>query len=398
MIRNKINRCDIYVCIWTLYTLQGFLYQQGHINQLLQFVMLFWALFVSCRYLLPNNRNSKLMIATLLLLYMYVIYGLVYLISGRQVYFYDGDSATSYGYLQNSLKSLLPIFLFYHYSIKGYLTEKRLRVYLLLMIIVSIISFLYNKSVILLSTGRTEITNNLAYSFLGLMPMAYLYYRKPLWQFVIMAVLLFFILIGMKRGAILIGAICLLIFIYEMWKAAKSLKQRFQMLILSIAIISFVVWQVAVMLKTSDYFVYRIAATLEGDSSGRDTLATAIWTKFWEKSSILNLLFGHGANSTISFAGNYAHMDWLEILCNNGFIGIFLALNFYYTMFRDTFRLNSKIYPHLRTAFLILFLIAFSKTILSMSIQDMGLSTTIMIGYLMYVSHCHVDEATLYDR
>lgn len=399
MVLSKINRCDIYVCIWALYTMQGILYPQGFINQLLQFIMLFWALYVSCRYLLPNNLMPRLMRAASLLVYMYVIYGLIYLFSGHPAYSGDSASPATYVYLQNSLKSLLPIFLFYHYSINGYLTEKRLRVYLLLLTVVSIMSFQHNKSVILLSSSsRTEITNNMAYSFLGLIPMAYLYYKKPIWQFVFLSVLLFFILIGMKRGAILIGAICFLYFIYEMWKSAKNFKQRFLILLLSIAIISFIVWRIMVLLETSDYFVYRIAETLAGDSSGRDTLATAIWTEFWKRSSVLNILFGHGANSTIAFAGNYAHMDWLETLCNNGFIGVFILLYFYYSMLKETLKVNRKTCPHLRTVFLMLFLIAFLKTLFSMSIQSMGLSTTIMIGYLMYVSKYQIDETTSYNR
>ena len=398
MVLSKINRCDIYVCIWALYNLQGFLYPQGLINQLLQFIMLFWALSVSSRYILPNNEMPRLMRATLALVYMYVIYGLVYLISGHQVYFHDGGSPSSYVYLQYSLNSLLPIFLFYHYSIKGYLTEKRLRVYLLFMLVVTIIEFQYHKSVVYLLTGYTEITNNVGYSFLELMPMTYLYYKKPMWQFVILFVLIFFILLGMKRGAILIGAICFLYFMFKMWKAATTFTHRFLILSLSIAIIILVVWQVNIMLETSDYFVYRIAKTMEGDTSGRDTVAKEILTKFWGQSSILNLLFGHGANSTIAYAGNYAHNDWLETLCNNGFIGIFLLLNFYFSMLKSALRVNPKTCPHLRTAFLILFIIALTKTLFSMSIQDMGLSTTIMIGYLMYILKYQIDETVTYNR
>ena len=111
---KKINRCDIYVGLWCLYTLQGVIYPVGIINQLLQLLMLLWGMFALYRYTFSVNIGSKILKATYLLVVMYVIYGCLNILiggNGAEVF-----GVGSYVYLQSSLKSLSPIFLFYIFS------------------------------------------------------------------------------------------------------------------------------------------------------------------------------------------------------------------------------------------------------------------------------------------
>lgn len=383
---GKINRSDLYVMLWVMYSFQGILYSQGIINQILQFLMLVWCLVVSLKYLINWTHLPKLLKVTNLLLYMYLAYGLVYMLCSQPVSFADGGSPPAYYYLQHTLNSLLPIFLFYCYAKNGYITEQRLRVYFVLFVVVAICTFqhLHQEQVGADVYGRTEFTNNVGYTFLALMPMLFLFNRKPFVQYVFASILLLFIVMGMKRGAIVIGTLCFLHFFYQNWTNTSKVSARLLIILLTLLFIGVACYYVSIMLEHSSLFLQRLEATQNMDSSGRDALVSVIWEKYWSNIGIDSLLLGNGANSTIAFAGNYAHQDWLETLCNNGIVGVGILLSFYITFLRSALSKKFKGRKYLKSAFQMLFLICIMKTIFSMSIQEMELSITMMIGFLSY--------------
>ena len=67
------------------------------------------------------------------------------------------------------------------------------------------------------------------------------------------------------------------------------------------------------MMSSNDYFLQRIKATKEGDSSGRDSIYSFFWTYFTERADFVHYLFGRGANGTLEIYYNYAHNDWLRL-------------------------------------------------------------------------------------
>lgn len=382
----KINRCDIYILLWVMYSFQGILYSQGMINQLLQLLMLVWCLVVSSKYLTNWSCIPRLLKITSLLVYMYLIYGLIYMLYSQPVTFEGGGSPASYYYLQQSLNSLLPILLFYSYTKKGYITEKRLRAYFFIFTIVAVCTFQHTHQEQVLEDlyGRTEFTNNVGYTFLALMPMLYLFHKKPIVQYVLASILLLFIVMGMKRGAIIIGTLCFLHFFYQNWKNSSRVKDRLLIVLLTFFFLGVAYYYVSDMLEHSDFFLTRLEATQEMDSSGRDDLVSIIWRKYLTNIGVVSLLLGNGANSTISFAGNYAHQDWLETLCNNGVVGVLILLSFYVIFFKTALSQRLNCQKYLKSAFMMLFLICIIKTIFSMSIQGMEISITMMIAFLSY--------------
>lgn len=319
------------------------------------------------------------------------------MIFSEPVFFDTGEKPASYYYIQQSMNSLLPIFLFYHYSKKGFLTEERLRIYLILFIIVSICDFQHSYQEKLISDvyGRTEFTNNVSYSFLALMPMLYLYNKKPLFQYLLASMVLMFIMMGMKRGAIIIGALCFFQFLYLNWKNASKSNDKMFICLLTILIIVAVCWYVNYLLASSDYLLQRLQATEEMDSSGRDDLVKTIWSNYWLRINVFTLLLGNGANSTIAFAGNYAHQDWLETLCNNGLIGIICLLSFYINFYK--LAISKSLHSAniiMSSIFKMLFFICIMKTLFSMSIQGMEMPITLMIGFLIF----YKNENTIINR
>ena len=201
MLKN-INRCDIYIFLQVLYSMSGLLYPPGIINQLLQLLILLWAT-IECIKVFQTHKQSPVFKSLKLLVIMYCIYGFWYIVFGDDVIFSKtGESPSRYVYLQNSLRSILPIFMFYLYTKNGLLNTKRIMVYAIIFLLLSIKSFYENSIKALTELDREESTNNAAYGFVNLIPALYFFRKKKIIQYSLLAIFGIFILIGMKRGAI----------------------------------------------------------------------------------------------------------------------------------------------------------------------------------------------------
>ena len=382
MLKN-INRCDIYVIFWILYQLQGTLYPSGIINQFLQLMMLMLAA-VETILALQTKIKSPILKSTLCLIIMYCIYGCWFLLFEHNVRFRSGDYIINYIYLQKSLMSLLPIFMFYNYTKKGLLNEKRIAIYTIAIIIISLNTFYKNVNTSLLN-NKEESTNNAAYGFVNIIPLLCFYYKKPILQYFMLGFCYMFVIMGMKRGAILIGAISILIFLHINLKYVST-RKKIITLILSIFLLIFGIKYITNIAQSSSYFQSRIEQTLDGDSSGRDEIYGTLWNTIKNETDPIIFLFGRGANATISIAGDYAHNDWLETIINNGFIGGLLLLAFIISISKTAYK-QRRVFPlSMYTSFVLLVIIIFSRTLFSMSIQSMGLANSMLLGYLTYWS------------
>lgn len=307
------------------------------------------------------------------------------IIFGSDVVFHDGSRPSNYVYLQTSLNSLLPIFLFYNYSRKGLLNERKIIIYTIVFLVVTIVSYFKNKYYVMTELDREEITNNIGYEFVSLLPLLFFYYKKPLLQYLLLGICGVFIINGMKRGAILIGGLSIIIFLYSNTNGA-SLKKKVINTVFAIGILIGAVYYVADMLQTSDYFVQRLEQSFEGNSSGRDIIYASIWDAFIYESNPLYFLFGHGAYATIGVAGNFAHQDWLETIYNNGVLGGIVLLTFFIVFTKTVYKQRRRFPSYMYYSFFTLLFVCFSKTVFSMSIQEFDLSQSILLGYFTYWS------------
>ena len=161
---NKINRCDLFVCVWALYYLQGVLYPPGVINRILQIIIIIWA-FIETINVLHKKLKSPILKSLLCLLLMYSIYGFWIILFGDNITFKGGGSPPDYLYLQNSLNSLLPIYLFYRYTKLNMLNSSRIVIYMFIFILVAVLIFYKNQNIRMLISDKDEITNNFGYLF-----------------------------------------------------------------------------------------------------------------------------------------------------------------------------------------------------------------------------------------
>ena len=384
---KKLNRCDIFIALNVLYSMQGLLYPSGAINQICQLIIIVWGLVILAQYCFGAFHQTKLLKATSALVVMYCLYGGALILFGNPLLKLMSHLPPQYLYLQASLRSLLKIYVFYHYTREGYLTSNRIRVYAIVLLLSLIPQFYYQQAQIMQEFDREEVTNNIGYTFLSIIPTLFFFNKRPLLQYILLAVTMLYIVIAMKRGAIMIGVVAVLILIFPNI-FSKENKHRLWAILFTVALIVGTVIVVTNMMSESGYFAYRVEQTLSGDTSGRDSLYSTLWSQIVTEPNLFYFLFGRGADSTWALVGNYAHQDWLETLCNNGLIGGLILLGFFFIFFQEALKSKKIFTKNYFSAYLTLFIIAFSKTLFSMSIQSMEVSISLLLGFFTYWVNC----------
>ena len=229
---------------------------------------------------------------------------------------------------------------------------------------------------------RKEFTNNTGYYFVSLIPFLF-FFKNKLCRYVMIIAIMAFAVFCMKRGALLIGSICSIWFLWTDFKISENLKQKIWTILFSACALSAVLLYIDYKQETSKFFRSRIEQTQKGDASGRNMIYPKIWNAIANDESTLHLLVGRGANSTVEIAGNYAHQDWLELACNNGLIGVILALNFYVTIFLTAYFNRKSLSKEYYYVFLILGFMLFCKTMFSMSIANMKIWEIMPLVFLL---------------
>lgn len=97
------------------------------------------------------------------------------------------------------------------------------------MLPITILQYFFNANQILAErlSESTDLVNNIAYSFVALIPFVFLFKQKKIFAIASMMILMFFIIQGGKRGALIAGTIGLLFFIYYSLKTVEK-KYRYR--------------------------------------------------------------------------------------------------------------------------------------------------------------------------
>ena len=397
------NISILYITLWVFYSLQGTLYASGSIiSQGILMILLLWSMYycfvVNTKY--TSNELPKFFKAVNAFLIMATIYGIILILSGKELYTTEEEiiKTSNLDYLKTIYISLLPLYTFYEFSKRGLLTEKHIRILTFVLLGLALANYIKNQQAQMMAaleigSNREEFTSNSGYKFLRLIPLCLFWYKKPIIQIVLIVTCAIFLVLCMKRGAILIGAICIIYFIFVVLRHMKG-KQKVAIIML-IAIASFVVIGfIQNMLETSDYFSYRIEQTLEGDSSNRDIIYAKYLDHIKNEQSPLLFLFGNGANATLAIGPNYAHNDWLEIAINNGLFGVVIYIWYFIALFKDYIQSKRRLKYYYSNALLMCFIILFSATLFSMSYNSIGIAQSMAIGFILATTYSN----TQHDR
>lgn len=380
MTRVHINRADFYLAGWCLYYLQGTLYEEGSIiSQSILLLLLAFSAYTMA-YMNRHYKLNTFFHALNLLVLMFTIYGAIELGYYGMTMQIDGSTHRNIDYLRQLYLSLLPIYSFTLLSMQGYLTEKKLRAWVIIFLAVATASYFYEyrmrlKEAVENGSLAEEFTNNGGYTFLALLPLSVLFRKRPWIQYMLLAYCGYFIINGMKRGAMLIGALCMLIIIFDSIKAVgRNAVKVIPIIGMFLAVIVFSVIKLS---SSSDFFHQRVEQTMGGDTSNRDVIYADLLNLYYQEQDLGRLVFGYGADGTLITSFTYAHNDWLEILINHGLIGILAFLFFWIAWGIQFFKLKGD---NTRRAFGLILFICFSKTFISMSINDMLFYITSVLG------------------
>ncbi len=388
MLKTITRPHNIYFFLWILYKLQGTLYASG---SLLSRSLLMIILLMSVYYFFRVNFTMQLprfFKALNVFVAVLTMYGLVYMITPTpDVVFGHGGSPQKFEYLKNLYMSLLPIYPFYYFSKKKIIDEKWIRIMFFILLVITIGSFFRVQKAslqeaIARGSSREEFTNNVGYSFCALLPLLMLF-RKNVWlQYILLFICVAFVVMGMKRGAIMISALCVVYFLYKNLANATK-RQRRIILFFSVIVIVIGVDFIFDFIANSDYFQSRIEQSLEGDSSGRDMIYTNLLNHYFYKTTPLQFFLGGGADHTIAVIGNYAHNDWLELAINQGLLGIILYIWYFVALYQDTIRLKKQKNMDAMTMLIMIMGIIVVSSLISMSYADLQLSISLTVGYTL---------------
>lgn len=382
------NPCNIYISLWSVYILQGVIYNEGsYIAKVAALIILVWSARDAI-LMISDKQSHPFLKSIYLILLMFIIYGsFLFVTDGRTSYAAVGNlSVPNSDYLKNHLLSLLPIFTFYKFSKNGMLSTIQLKKWILAFFVIAILQFQFQKLNQVQALERVgiykyDVTNNAGYSILSLFPLLLLYDKNRIIQYLLLGVCCLVVIMGMKRGAILILIILLFLFARYKFKGAKLISKLPVLIVFSIIIFMLYRYMEQTIMN-SDFFYSRMVATREGDSSGRDELYWTFWNAFTKDANIFQIFFGRGANGTLKISSNFAHNDWLEILTNQGLLGIVLFMRFWIRWFKSI-NFHSLYSSPTDMGLLLTFIMCIIRTMFSMSINAMSMYTTCFLGFCL---------------
>lgn len=370
---------NTYTIIWCLYYFQGSLYAEGSpISQALLALFFIMSIYYVVKVLQMPYKN-KVIKAFLYLALMFGFYGLLRLSADTSGWKYV-NAATDY--FKEYELSILPVFAFYYFSVTRRVDSQWFYYMAFLFLITACASFFYQEAQALLLTWRDEATNNAGYFVLSLMPIVVFLRKKPVVQYAFLIIIFYLVISGMKRGAIFGAIICCAFFLWESCKTAKGTR-KFLYIVLGILAIIVGVMVFRYQLSTSDYMQLRIEQTERGDMSARENMYPEYLGYYFSNASIVELLFGYGADGTLKNMGDFAHQDWIETLMNQGFLGVFLLLNYWMSIFYVTIKCFVKRYSNVALILSLFLIIYFMKSMVSMSINGMTLFSTSALAYAL---------------
>ena len=323
------------------------------------------------------------------------IYGVINLIQGADFQLRSMlPDYRPHTYLTNAFRPLLQLYPLYFFVRKGYINEDTIRFWVIPSMIAALVAFYVNDMTAEVSTadaGDVERTSNIGYLIVSIFPLLF-FLKKNLIKYLLLSLVVIMVFISAKRGAILIAGLSTVWFLFFDLKKSTG-KQKVTILLLMCLAGTFLYRYLSEVFEESYYLNYLLEKTIAGDSSGRDVLYSRAWKQF-EDGSLLNVIFGYGADSTYTILGNRAHNDWLELLINQGIVGVLVYAILWFEIFRcwvkSKTNSNSLIFIVMGSIIIIFFM----KTMFSMLYND--LSAIIAIPFAWCIASIDMKKTVLH--
>ena len=319
--------------------------------------LLFVALALTTTFL-PTNKRTSMEKSITLFIGLNVLYFFV-------SYMWLTPSTTLLGNILFGLSSFL---MFAYLGRCGVLTPKFFLLTTGLFLFASVLNF-QNYSLAASNSAvdfnEDYFTNNASVLFLYLLP-CLIFVKNNVVRLIMLLICMFFLIAGVKRGNILAAIIPIFLILIDTYKSTKKSTWKTLWVIISVCVIAFLAkkW-----ILDNEYFLLRFEDTIEGGSSNRDQLYAAAWSLWRDSHSLVEIMFGHGFDGTIThMPGNLrAHNDWLEILVNYGLLGVVMYFLIFVGFIKSMIKSSSE---KTRIVLLSVILIWIFKSCYSMGFSD----------------------------
>ena len=375
---NKKFNLIVFLIICTLNSLKEAIGLPSSFGSLLTLLVILPSMYY-CELVHKKWKLNSYLKGLDIFLLVVTVYGVLSILEGRNLKTEADNSVVSYKFLLIHYLSLLPIYLFYYYGRLGLITDKIIKTVFLIFFLVGVFNYMANNMRVSDLKEADNVVNNMSYSFVSLIPTLFLAKWKDWIKFTFVIILFMIVLFGMKRGAILIAGVLLVLYIYRQSKI--MIRRNIGKVTILVGAMLFVIIRYFFYLyNTNLFFQYRVIETIEGNSSGRDEIYLNYFNYFWNGTTPINFLFGQGAFATVEIFGQYAHNDWLEIAINMGVIGVFFYLLYWIYFYKEWKSFHKGIVKDVFLGVLIAFLL---RSLFSMSIYSVSFDVALCIGYCL---------------
>lgn len=347
-----------------LYYLQGMMNTSGSIlSRTLMMILLLYGAFAFMMIVLRKNQP----IFIILLMIFLLMLSFTYIASPKYVvgtkYEAIGKISTLSQY-KNSCAFILSFFIGYYVCLKRGSNFKNLCIIGLLFLLTAVIIFNYSQNYLRSHLDSEDIVNNSAYNFVAVIPFVPLFFKtfkSKIWGITSVIIILIMVMLGAKRGAIVCTITCLAFaLLYYLYSSKFSIKRIFVVLLISI----FAYLLIVHLYESSDFLQRRVTGTFTRGIGGRAIAYPVLLNAWLHDSTVFEFLFGKGAAATVTVWGNYGHQDWLELLTDNGLIGVMLYLAIFISIF--SYIRKAKIEKYLKLTAYLCVLTWFMKSMFSM--------------------------------
>jgi hypothetical protein len=374
MLYNRIS-IGILLASFILYYSQGLFFGVGsNISQVFLLAILFISLLYFFKAIFTEEKKE-----------LFFLFWTFLLLANVLGFLWEG--AFSRGPILEMFKSvlicLLAFYPFYYSSRKGDLKSQNLKIFFLIMLPIVIFQFFRNqKDMISLMEGNDfNVVNNVAYSFISLLPYVFFFKGKRIMSGILIAIIFGFTIYSSKRGAIIACILGLLLYFYFQFRTMDKQNRYigytfFFMLLFGIG--AFTVKS----LMANEFLITRMTSILEGDLSGRELIYTRLFDYWYNGDTIWDFIFGSGFASSLKIVGIFAHNDWLELLTNFGIFGIIIYLILFYSAVRLSVRKDWL--PDKRILMFTILVLWFFISLVSMWYTSIdGFGQAALLGYLV---------------
>lgn len=356
---NKFIIIILFIAI-ALYFSQGWLFEKGSIIP--QSMLVLW-LLIDVVYLFKTINQKLVDSWGWLLISFGVVMLFDWILSDKVVVGPDGWRVRTLDDLKNISVFLLSYFPFRYHAAKQVLNEKNVRFFFWILLVVFIMIYFSNERNLLEIRETEDVTNNNAFTFVMLFPLIGLFFDKK-YKYILVFVMLYFVLMGAKRGAWVCFFIELLLFFSFSFRSFTKRQSWLGIMGILIGLVATVAL-VFSLYQSNDYIQYRFDLMVRGEDSGRSYIWNILKNGF-QNGSFIQMLFGHGMDSTISIAGMYAHNDWYQLLIDSGLVGVTIYFLMFFSLFKFYFRNKKSMPNNIKFMYLSAVLCWFLKSLFSM--------------------------------